>query len=208
MKLLWQTLILFFSFTFVFLTKTFIPSEFLVPILGILIIIFLLASARWRNAKKANPLENNSGFTVFALTGIIMLLIFGTGGINSALFFLIYFLSFGVAFVFEPMMVFVFLIGAILVFLPEALQNDVTGNFIKVGSIGLLAPLAFFFGYEYKKEEAQQKIMEKKDEKAEAIEEKAKAVLENEQENLSDDAVETLTQVVEDAKEMEQNSIK
>lgn len=55
---------------------------------------------------------------IFLLNTVIFLLIFSTGSIDSGLFFLLYFLGFGIAFVFEPAVTFIFIVGTVFIFLP------------------------------------------------------------------------------------------
>src|SRR5439155_1261628 len=84
------------------------------------------------------------------------LLVFSTGVFNSPLFYLLFFLEFGVAFVFTPTLVFLFVIGTCLVFFPYAFHEDASGNLLRLGSLALVSPLAFYFGREFKTEEEQQ----------------------------------------------------
>jgi len=104
---------------------------------------------------------------IFILNTVIFLLIFATGSLNSPLFFLLYFLGFGIAFVFEPAMTFVFALGAILIFIPDALKADTLVNLLKIGSLILISPLAFFFGLQYR-------ANDQKTEAIEALEERSK----------------------------------
>ncbi len=104
--------------------------------------------------KGANTL--NGWLGIFILNTAIFLLIFATGEFTSTLFFLLYFLVFGIAFVFEPATVFVFIIGAVLIFLPDIFKDDVMSNLIRAGSLVLISPLAYFFGKEFKQREKEE----------------------------------------------------
>ncbi len=149
MKLAWQFLLLASSFGFVFVWQQTPLSDYTIPMLGFLIFLFLILSARKHELNPMNALGNNELMGIFILNSVIMLLIFSTGIFSSPLFFLLYFLEFGIAFVLEPTTVFFFFIGVVLVFLPDALKDDPMGNFIRLGSLGLISPLAFYFGKEY-----------------------------------------------------------
>lgn len=166
MKFLQQSSLLTLSFLFVFLWQQASLSQFTIQILGLFIFLFLVLSA----------FRKKSGWSFFFLTSIVLLMIFATGALNSNFFFLLYFLCFGIAFVFEPVTVFIFLIGTILLFLPGAPRDDIMGNFIKLGSLVLISPLAFFFGREFRREEKQEQIIsdmqEEVDELTQIIEEK------------------------------------
>ncbi len=162
-KLWWQLLLLVLSFTFVFLWQLSSFSKNTLQLAGGMIIIYLLVSLVRR---KLNPMEllTSESWSIFFLNTVLILLIFATGVFSSFLFFLLYFLAFGIAFVFEPITVFVFVIGAILVFLPYVDIDDVTGNILHIGSLLAIAPLAFWFGLDYKKkEQAEQNTKENKE---------------------------------------------
>lgn len=166
MRFLKQSALIILSFVFVFIWQQTSLSQYTIQILGLFIFLFLLLSA----------FRKKSGWSFFFLTSIVLLMIFATGALNSNLFFLLYFLSFGIAFVFEPVTVFIFLLGTLLIFLPAALKDDIMGNFIKLGSLVLISPLAFFFGREFRREEKQEQIIsdmkEEVDELTQIIEEK------------------------------------
>lgn len=155
MKLVVQSLILLGSIAFVFVWQNSPLASYTIPLLGFLVFLFLLLSAR---KKGFNPIVgNNELFGVFTLNTVILLLILSTGEFSSPLYFLLYFVEFGIAFVFEPPLVFLFVVCVTALFISNALQNDPTGNIIRLGSLALLSPLAFLFGKEYKQKEKTQK---------------------------------------------------
>ena len=105
--------------------------------------------------------------------------------------------------VFEPYTIIAFAIGIVLIFIPEAIKGDVIGNFIRLGSIVLISPLAFFFGKEYKKSgEDIEKIKEKTEVAAETIEREVEDVLQEEKANLKKKDVEKLEEVIEETKKL------
>jgi hypothetical protein len=143
---------------------------------------------------------------IFLLNSLIFLLIFTTGALNSPLFFILYFLAFGIAFVFEPIVVFVFIIGTLLIFVPDFLQQDFTANFLKLGSVALISPLAYFFGREYQKSDAQDEqmnaIKERSREAADTISEDVEDILKTEKETLKPQDMEKLNEILEEADDL------
>ena len=118
-----------------------------------------------RRKNKGNELFIGSNSEAFSITVGLILMVLLTGGIQSPLFFLLYFLLFGMAFLFEPPTIFIFLLGLITIFAIPTLQDDVFGNLIKVGSLAFLAPIAYFFSREFKHREQLEKKIEKNTEK-------------------------------------------
>ncbi|MFH1601468.1 MAG: hypothetical protein ABIB61_00745 [Candidatus Shapirobacteria bacterium] len=80
------------------------------------------------------------------LTIVILLLVFATGGASSPLFFLIYFLLFGLSFLFEPPIT-ITLAFILLVFLTPTVQNS--QEIAALLSLFLITPLALYFGQLY-----------------------------------------------------------
>ncbi|MFH1536222.1 MAG: hypothetical protein ABIC96_04115 [Patescibacteria group bacterium] len=166
-QIVFQSFVLILSLGFVFAWQNTPLSNYTIQVLGFLIFLFILVSARKKGLRISPAFGNKPLLSIFILNTVIFLFIFSTGGLTSALFFLLYFLVFGIAFVFTPETIFVFVIGAVLIFLPQALENNVTENFLKLGSLALISPIAFFFGKEYLKQD-------QKDANIEAIKERAK----------------------------------
>lgn len=201
MKLFKQSFLLILSFAFVYFWQKTPLGDYTIQVLGFLVFLFLITSARRKNFDIAGSLGEGS-LAIFILNTIILLLIYSTGIFNSTLFFLLYFLGFGIAFVFEPVIVFVFAVGVTLIFLEEALQNDVARNFILLGSLGLISPLAYFFGKSYRKSEEDQAqleaIKERTTSSADTISEDIDEVLESEKKTLKPEDVEKLNEILEE----------
>ena len=147
---------------------------------------------------------------IFFLNTVILLLIFSTGGIDSVLFFLLYFLAFGIAFVFEPMLIFVFVLGVILVFVPDVIKGDLLVNSLKLGSLLLISPLAFFFGSQYRKsdqqEEAVEALEERTTEAADTISEDIEEVIKDEKDSLKSEDMEKLNEILEETEDLRAES--
>ncbi|MCL4354612.1 hypothetical protein M1349_04065 [Patescibacteria group bacterium] len=206
MKLIVQSLVLIVSFLAIYIWQQTILTAYTIPALGFLIFIYLFLSARKKG--RAFLELGNSPWAIFALNTVIFLLIFSTEGLSSPIFFLLYFLGFGIAFVFEPMAIFVFVVGTVLIFLPDALKNDVTTNFLKVGSLVLISPLAYFFGNEFRRNDDQEAeieaLEERSQEAADTIAQDVKTVIEEEKENLSTKATDKLNDILEETEDLRQ----
>lgn len=211
MKAVLQSILLLLSFGFVYIWQRSPLSQYTIQALGFLVFLFILISAK-KGKKDPNPISlfGNSSWVIFILNTIILLLVFSTGGFSSSLFFLLYFLGFGIAFVFEPITVFVFVIGAILTFLPQALIDNMAENLLKLGSLGLISPLAFFFGKEYikgeKQEEEIEKIKERTKDAADTISKDVEEVMEDEKSNLKQKDVEKLNDILEETEDLREET--
>ncbi len=193
MRVLLQSLLLLFSFALVFIWQVSPLSSYTLPIIGFLIVIYIISSLATTKRGKQISLDGPLG--MFILNTIILLFVFSTGGLSSGFFFLLYFVVFALVFVFEPYTIIAFTIGIVLIFIPEAIKGDVVGNFIRLGSIILISPLAFFFGREYKKSGEQEEAIE-------SIGKDVKDVIKKEKVNLSKEDLEKLSDVVEEAEKL------
>ncbi|MBI2025906.1 MAG: hypothetical protein HYT06_00845 [Candidatus Levybacteria bacterium] len=208
MKLLTQSLTIGFSFLVIFIWQESPLKDYTVQILGLLIVLYFIVSAR-KGGKGFLTLGGEGILGVFLLNTLIFLLIFSTGGIESALFFVLYFLAFGIAFVFDPLNVFVFVLGSLLIFFPD-INADLTANGLKLGSLALISPLAYFFGREYRRsDETDEKVnalKERTRQAADTISEDLEEVIEDEKQNLKDKDIEKLNEVLEEAEDLRSES--
>lgn len=209
MKLVTQSLIIIFSFAAVYVWQQIGFFVYTVPIIGFLIFMYLFLLGRKKNKKMFN-LDGNSVWTIWLLNTLVLLLIFSTGSITSPIFFLLYFLGFGIAFVFEPVVVLVFLVCAIALFLPDSLKDDVNGNLLRLGSLLLITPLAYFFGNEFKgsnkKEEEIEKITERAKDAADNISGNVEEIIKNEKENLSNKTTNKLNEILEETEDLREET--
>ena len=211
MKLILQALVLVLSFVLVFIWEQTPFSGYTIQALAILVALYLIISAR-KKGQGFLTMGGDGPWGIFILNTIILLLIFATGSISSGLFFLLYFLGFGIAFVFEPPAIFVFIVGAVLIFLPDTLKGDTFGNFIKVCSLLLISPLAYFFGREYRKSDQQEgdieALEERTKEAADTISEDVEEIVKNEKQNLKQEDMEKLNEILEETEDLRQESKK
>ncbi|OGH37851.1 MAG: hypothetical protein A3B44_01265 [Candidatus Levybacteria bacterium RIFCSPLOWO2_01_FULL_38_21] len=193
MRVLLQSLLLLFSFALVFLWQASPLSSYTLPIIGFLIVIYIVSSLA--QTKKGKQVSLGGPLGMFILNTIILLFVFSTGGLSSGFFFLLYFVVFALVFVFEPYTIIAFAIGIVLTFMPEAIKGDVVGNFVKLGSIILISPLAFFFGKEYRKSD-------ERDDTIESIGKDVKEVIEKEKGKISKEDLSKLSEVVKETEEL------
>src|SRR5579859_320049 len=203
MRYLTNFLILICSFLSILLEEHYL-SDYRTQIIGLLILSYFAITFLRRKYQK-NTALSVEGFSsqsdIFIISTIILLLIIQTGSLYSPVFFLVYFLCFGITFVFEPISVFVFALGVLIIFFPQALTNHALENFIKIGSIFLIAPLAFFFGKEYKERVRLSQKVEKTKEEAANISNEIEKVIENEK-NLKQDTKEKLSDALSRTKKL------
>lgn len=121
---------------------------FVLQFTALLIVLYIIADFM---AKKTKLLTENKRFIdIFFLTSVVFLVIFSSGGLYSPLFFLIYFLLFGVSLLFEPSTGILLSIFA-SVFLLLLPRKEILYEFLQLASLFLIAPLSTIFGSQYKK---------------------------------------------------------
>lgn len=137
-----KLLIIILSFILIFAwEQTFFANFYFEELVSLLIIYIIIAIKKKRFDFIFGKGDNIWG--VFIVNTVIFIIILATGGINSPIFFLSYLLFLGMGFIVEPFIIIVFLIGAIFIFSPQILLNDVQSNFLRLGSLLLITPLAF-----------------------------------------------------------------
>ncbi|MFA7381807.1 MAG: hypothetical protein WC150_15220 [Bacteroidia bacterium] len=159
-----ESFVIIFSFAFIFIVLNTPLYAYKIPVLGFLIFFSALYLVFKRRKRKGTDLFIGSYPEIASIIICLVLAISITGGIQSNLFFLLYFLLFGIAFLFEPVIIFVFVLGIGAIFLQDALLNDVFNNFIKLGSVLLLSPIAFFFSKELKNRENERRAIDEQTE--------------------------------------------
>lgn len=213
MKTIQQAALLLLSFLFVFAWQNTILSQYTVQVLGALVFCYLILSALKKdpkNGKGFNPIDlaSQGYWGIMILNTIIVLFVIATGGFNSMLFFLLFFLAFAIAFAFEPVIVFVFVLGTVTLFLPDALQSDEVRNIIMLASLVFLSPLAYFFGKEQRKEQEESKALEtiqqETTQAAEAIIQDVNAVLNETKNSLPLKESEQLHNALKNASELKE----
>lgn len=156
MNIIHQSLGIAVAFILVLIWQYLGLTELTVPAIGLLAFSYLLLSRRAKkneakveSSKAVRKFSQVDEITTAILTCLVLILINDTGGLHSPVFFLLYFIPFAICFVLVPEVAAVYLLGIVILFLPGALQKDLADNLIKLGSVGLITPLAYFFGKEY-----------------------------------------------------------
>jgi len=205
MRFIYHSGTLILSFLLIFLWQQTFLVSYNIQTLAILIIFYGLFHLFRR---RRNVSSYNGGMLdVFILNTVIFLLIFATGGLTSWFFFLLYFLGFGITFIFEPGAVFIFAIGTVAVFIPQVLINGGSiGTYIQLGSFILISPLPYFFGREYRDREEQAEEIEKLEERSNdsgtTIAKDVEEVIKNEKKNLKPDDIEKLDEILEESENL------
>ena len=209
MKLVFQSTVLIISFIIIFFWQITPLSQYTVALLGLLIALYLIVSAR-KGGKGFLTMGGEGPWGIFILNTLIFLLIFSTGALSSPLFFLLYFLGFGIAFVFEPSTIFILVVGSALVFLPDVLKNDAMINLLKIGSLALISPLAYFFGKEYRRNDSQEEsivaLKERTKDAADTISNDLEQVIKEEKQSLNEKDLNKLNEILEETEDLREES--
>lgn len=202
MKIVKQSLFLISSFAVVFFWQYAGLEKYTIQTIGLLVFAFLIVAAR----DKSRKIYIDSGISIFILNSIILLLIFSTGIFASNLFFLVYFLLFGIAVVFDPRLIFLFVAGMVLVLLGPAMQEDVFANGLKLLSFIIISPLAYFFGTQYNKQTHEQeevvKVKERAKEAADNIAEEVGGLIKDKKDELGHEDLNRLNEILEEAQDL------
>lgn len=201
MKFYIHSLLLLGSFTLVFVWQNSQLAQYSIPFIGFMVFLFLLISI-----KNKQNLNLGGPMNFFILNTILLLFIFSTGGINSNLFFLLYFLLFAASFIMDPRSVFIVPVSLVIIFWSQIFQGEVAANIIKIASIAILSPLAYFFGMQFKKNDKKEdeilKDKERTSATADEISSDVKEVIESGKSKLSPKEVEKLNEILEETKDL------
>lgn len=115
-------------------------SFYSLQLIAALIILYFAKNIKKASKVKTGPID------ALILTIVVLLLVFSTGGLNSPLFFLFYFLLFGISFLFEPPLAISFSL-VLVIFLTFQLQTP--SQILAIISLIFVSPLALFFGQQY-----------------------------------------------------------
>ncbi len=202
MKLYYQAALVAFSFLIVFIWQNSgFAATYTIPMVGFLVFLFLLVSLK-------NKVKMNFGgpANFFFLNTVILLFIFSTGGLASALFFILYFLLFAASFIMDPRVVFIIPIGALLVFWNQIFTGDITENLIKIGSLILITPLAYFFGVQFAKNQKQEdEVIQTKERAVGAADEISKDVddlIQSGKNKLNDSEISKLNEILQETEDL------
>ncbi|MGB9637315.1 MAG: hypothetical protein ACPLY7_00775 [Microgenomates group bacterium] len=159
-----------------FWTNNLVLSAYSLQLTGILV-VFYFASRFLAKGNKEIILD------VIVFIAILLLVLASTGGLGSPLFFLIYFLLFAVALLFDPPTTLTLTL-ALTLFFANSLTS--TRAALQLLSLVFITPLAIYFGKQYLRLlEAQEKIkiLAKKSKELAAVSNQQSANLANEETN-------------------------
>ena len=144
-KLIYHNLILLSVIAFSFVWSYGALKDSTIQLISLLTLFYIVFQIFNKKTRLVDRYKGEIDLTL--LTLIIFLIVFYTGGLESQLFFLIYFLLFGISMLFEPItsMTLAFIASLFL-----ALGvDDLWSNLFQFGSLFLITPLAVFFGTQY-----------------------------------------------------------
>lgn len=177
-------------------------SNYSTYLLALLIIFSAIYISMKKRSKSASDLFSFNPVQLFGIITVILLIIGLTQGLLSPLFFFIYFLLFLLAFLNEPISIWVFAMAVILYFIPQASANPTVETFIKLGSILLIAPIAYFIGREF---ERRQLFGSKIESKTDEIIKEA-TLLKEDVVNNNPDEKEALDEIIEEAQSLQEDA--
>jgi len=137
-------------------------SYYNLQLIAVFILFFFLNQIISRHRRQ----KINLTIDAVIFTVIILLLVISTGGLSSPLFFLIYFLMFGLALFFEPLISVSLAIIIALFFLFTPTEKAPLNELLQLFSLILITPIALFFGKQYLKvlqDEEKIKILEEEE---------------------------------------------
>jgi len=138
-------------------------SVYTLQLIAVFILFFFLNQFLSRHQKRKINLTLDA--VIFTL--VVFLLVTSTGGLSSPLFFLIYFLMFGLSLLFEPFITLTLTVTMILFFVVTPTKEESLTEALQLFSLLLITPLALFFGRQYLKllkSEEKIKILEEESE--------------------------------------------
>jgi hypothetical protein len=198
-----QSLIIAATFLLVFLWQESDFASYTVPLLGILTAVYLISTIKRKTSQYRNQI-----LTVFLLTTSALLLIQTTGGFDSYLFFLLYFLCFYIGFTLIPETVFVFAIATAVFFFPSIGQEAFI-YVAKLASFLLIAPLAYFFGKTLVAREKEltetEALKEETQYISKSIIKDVSDIVKSEGKSLKNEDIERLKDIVDKSKELEKS---
>jgi len=148
-KFLLHTLFLVAAVVLVFIwTNLPALSVYTLQLIALFVIAYFVNQFYFRR-KKLLFSKINLTIDAVIFTMVVLLLVSSTGGISSPLFFLLYFLMFGLALLFEPAITFSLALAIVIFFLFQPSKEEPLADALQVLALLLITPLAMFFGKQY-----------------------------------------------------------
>ena len=121
-------------------------SEYSLQISGILVAIYMFISFLIR--KRFLTYTSRVSFDVFVFSFAVSFLLFTTGGFTSPIFFLTYFLLFGIALLSAPATSIVAAVGFVILFILTP-RSDYWAEILQIASLLSIAPISAMFGKQH-----------------------------------------------------------
>src|SRR3989344_4813411 len=162
------------SFLFVGLIKSSPLESQISFILAVLIVMAIVyTTIQRKRGTSYNMLFSGKAGEIFFVSTIVLLMIEITGGIDSPVYFLNYFLLFGLPLISTPLTSLIFAGSIMLFYIPDLIRSFNTDILLRIGSILLLLPLSYFLSNELMKRQRENITLKQK---AKEIEENAQAL--------------------------------
>lgn len=180
--------------------------------IGACILLYLLLSFGKKTQAPAKGAFTKDAVSVFALSTLALLLLHATGGFDSPLFFLLYFMLFLVAFFLEPASAFTFSVLCVLLFFRIAAGHEELDAWLRLISVPALSPIAYYFGKlmqeRMQRDAKSEMLQEKAGETAEKIVADVNAVASDKQSHLSDTQLTKLADIVKETEDLKKEAEK
>ncbi|MCL5411470.1 MAG: hypothetical protein M1150_01865 [Patescibacteria group bacterium] len=152
------SILLVVSFCYYWLSNS-VTSEYTFQLMGVVALVYFLYYFFFSSSLVINQEKKALIVETLIFTVIVILFIGVTGSLESNFFFLLYFLTIGVALLLKPVVSLVLITALVVFYYPEAARGDFWREMIKLFSLLLVAPLSMFFAREYLKvQEQEEKI--------------------------------------------------
>lgn len=140
-------------------------SLYTLQLVALFVLVFFANQFLSRKSKTNGRVGLTLDAVIFTL--VTLLLVISTGGLTSPLFFLLYFLMFGLSLLFEPLISLSLTGAMILFFAISPTGKSSPEEILQLFSLVMVTPLAVFFGGQYLKslkDDEKIKILEEEDE--------------------------------------------
>lgn len=191
-----------FAVISVYLIRNTFLSIYSSYLLALLVIFFTIYISIKKRSKSASELFTGSFLEISGIVSITLLIVVLTGSLASPLFFFMFFILFFLAFMSTPFSVWIFLGSLLLFFIPEALNELTSDTFVKMGSLVLIAPIAFFVAKEL---ERRQLLSKRIDTKTDEIIKEAEILKETSETNDPSE-IEAIDEIIEEAESLKKDS--
>lgn len=197
-----ESVSILFAVISVYLIRNTFLSIYSSYLLALLVIFFTIYISIKKRSKSASELFTGSFLEISGIVSITLLIVVLTGSLASPLFFFVFFILFFLAFMCTPFSVWVFLGSLLLFFIPEALNELTSDTFVKMGSLVLIAPIAFFVAKEL---ERRQLLSKRIDTKTDEIIKEA-VILKETSETNDPSEIEAIDEIIEEAESLKKDS--